>query len=103
MPRSKNRARNRVAKRERRYRKACAAFEESRGNVEAFCAVVRHLVDSDLLVWVVAKLAAQKKPLDDTERAIISEFVNASLAGLTPGEVYRRQVFLHSTRVRMGT
>ena len=80
MSRSRTRARNRRAQRER----VRAEFQQKRQDPEALADLVRRLAESDLRVWDIARPAAGDKPLDDAECAMIAQIVAPPLAGMTP-------------------
>jgi hypothetical protein len=86
MSRSRTRARRRRALHEQ----VCAEFEEKRNNPEAFAHLLVRIAESNHCVWAIARSAARDHPLDDAEKAMISQIIAPRLAGMTPGSVHRR-------------
>ena len=89
MSRSRTRARNRRA----RLQNLRAEFEEKRQDPAALADLLRRHAVSDLCLWTIARPAADGKPLDEDERAMIAQTVAPRLAGMTPGSVdFRREL-----------
>ena len=89
MSRSRTRARNRRA----RIEQIRAEFDKRRDDPEAFAHLLNRLADSDICIWPIALLAADERPLDEAERAMIAQTVAPRLAGMTAGSVHRRHEF----------
>ncbi len=71
------------------FEEVCAEFQEQRDNPGAFAELLQRIANSDHCLWVVAKTAARENPLDDSERAMIAQFVAPELAWRSPRLLYR--------------
>lgn len=97
MSRSRTRARNRRA----RLEESRAAFARARDDPEDFSKYLQGLADDDTTpIWPIAEAASKDRPLDDSERAMISQAVAPHLVGMIPGSVRNRHAILSAMKNR---
>jgi hypothetical protein len=82
-----SRARSRARRRRAHFEQRIGEFSRARDNPLALREHLRRLLDSDIAIWPIAEASSLIKPLDDDERALITQEVGPHLIGKPPGTV----------------